>query len=260
MEEADNHSGADAVAAAGSAAEKSGSAYSDSDVAEPADSSAYAAPVIENPDSIAGSGITIAPVSDTVSGNIVASVPETGSEKGFNESVAASSAGTNTFTRNQDKNSGQDAENPSRASSGVSDSIDQSGINAIGLDGAGTSGMAADTANTAGAAETSDIPVGEDISVPEEVNLLALAQEAYYNEDYTQAADYVNSFLASSQMNLDAGLYLKGQIYEAASDIRNIRMALDAYQQVISGYPLSPFWQQAKNREIYLSRFYFDIR
>lgn len=260
MEEADNHSGADAVAAAGSAAEKSGSAYSDSDVAEPADSSAYAAPVIENPDSIAGSGITIAPVSDTVSGNIVASVPETGSEKGFNESVAASSAGTNTFTRNQDKNSGQDAENPSRGSSGVSDSIDQSGINAMVPDGAGTSGMAADTANTAGAAETSDIPVGEDISVPEEVNLLALAQEAYYNEDYAQAADYVNSFLASSQMNLDAGLYLKGQIYEAASDIRNIRMALDAYQQVISGYPLSPFWQQAKNREIYLSRFYFDIR
>ncbi len=260
MEEADNHSGADAVAAAGSAAEKSGSAYSDSDVAEPADSSAYAAPVIENPDSIAGSGITIAPVSDTVSGNIVASVPETGSEKGFNESVAASSAGTNTFTRNQDQISGQDAENPSRASSGVSDSIDQSGINAMVPDGAGTSGMAADTANTAGAAETSDIPVGEDISVPEEVNLLALAQEAYYNEDYTQAADYVNSFLSSSKTNLDAGLYLKGQIYEAASDIRNIRMALDAYQQVISGYPLSPFWQQAKNREIYLSRFYFDIR
>lgn len=260
MEEADNHSGADAVAAAGSAAEKSGSAYSDSDVAEPADSSAYAAPVIENPDSIAGSGITIAPVSEPVSGSTVASVPETGSEKGFNESVAVSSAGTNAFSRNQDQISGQDAENPSRGSSGVSDSIDQSGTDAIGLDGAGTSGMAADTANTAGAAETSDIPVGEDISVPEEVNLLALAQEAYYNEDYTQAADYVNSFLASSQMNLDAGLYLKGQIYEAASDIRNIRMALDAYQQVISGYPLSPFWQQAKNREIYLSRFYFDIR
>ena len=260
MEEADNHSGADAVAAAGSAAEKSGSAYSDSDVAEPADSSAYAAPVIENPDSIAGSGITIAPVSEPVSGSTVASVPETVSEKELNESVAASSAGTNTFTRNQDQISGQDAENPSRASSGVSDSIDQSGTDAIGLDGAGTSGMAADTANTAGAAETSDIPVGEDISVPEEVNLLALAQEAYYNEDYTQAADYVNSFLSSSKTNLDAGLYLKGQIYEAASDIRNIRMALDAYQQVISGYPLSPFWQQAKNREIYLSRFYFDIR
>lgn len=260
MEEADNHSGADAVAAAGSAAEKSGSAYSDSDVAEPADSSAYAAPVIENPDSIAGSGITIAPVSEPVSGSTVASVPETVSEKELNESVAVSSAGTNAFSRNQDQISGQDAENPSRGSSGVSDSIDQSGTDAIGLDGAGTSGMAADTANTAGAAETSDIPVGEDISVPEEVNLLALAQEAYYNEDYTQAADYVNSFLASSQMNLDAGLYLKGQIYEAASDIRNIRMALDAYQQVISGYPLSPFWQQAKNREIYLSRFYFDIR
>lgn len=260
MEEADNHSGADAVAAAGSAAEKSGSAYSDSDVAEPADSSAYAAPVIENPDSIAGSGITIAPVSEPVSGSTVASVPETVSEKELNESVAVSSAGTNTFTRNQDQISGQDAENPSRGSSGVSDSIDQSGTDAIGLDGAGTSGMAADTANTAGAAETSDIPVGEDISVPEEVNLLALAQEAYYNEDYTQAADYVNSFLSSSKTNLDAGLYLKGQIYEAASDIRNIRMALDAYQQVISGYPLSPFWQQAKNREIYLSRFYFDIR
>lgn len=260
MEEADNHSGADAVAAAGSAAEKSGSAYSDSDVAEPADSSAYAAPVIENPDSIAGSGITIAPVSEPVSGSTVASVPETVSEKELNESVAVSSAGTNAFSRNQDQISGQDAENPSRGSSGVSDSIDQSGINAMVPDGAGTSGMAADTANTAGAAETSDIPVGEDISVPEEVNLLALAQEAYYNEDYTQAADYVNSFLSSSKTNLDAGLYLKGQIYEAASDIRNIRMALDAYQQVISGYPLSPFWQQAKNREIYLSRFYFDIR
>lgn len=261
IEESDNHSRIDVVTAVDSVEENSDFGLFDSAVTETADSSAYTEPVIENPDNIAGSGITIAPVSEPVSGSTVASVPETVSEKELNESVAVSSAGTNAFSRNQDQISGQDAENVSLTSSGVSDSIDQSGTDAIGLDGAGTSGMTVtdDTANNAGSAETSDISVKE-VSVPEEVNLLALAQEAYYNEDYAQAADYVNSFLASSQMNLDAGLYLKGQIYEAASDIRNIRMALDAYEQIVSGYPLSPFWQQAKNREIYLSRFYFDIR
>lgn len=258
IEESDNHSGIDVVTAVDSVEENSDLGLFDSAVTETADFPTYTEPATENPDNIAGSGIDIAPISEQVSDSTGVSDSETGS----NESITVSSAGTNAFSQNQDKISGQNAENVSQTSSGVSDLIDQSGTDAFGLDRAGTSGMTVtdDTANNAGSAETSDISVKEDISVPEEVNLLALAQEAYYNEDYAQAADYVNSFLASSQINLDAGLYLKGQIYEAASDIRNIRMALDAYEQIVSGYPLSPFWQQAKNREIYLSRFYFDIR
>ena len=64
--------------------------------------------------------------------------------------------------------------------------------------------------------------------------------------------------MANSQ--IDSGLYLKGQIYEAKSDIQNIRTAISAYKELVSDFPTSPFWQLAKNRQTYLNRFYFDIR
>jgi len=110
------------------------------------------------------------------------------------------------------------------------------------------------------------IPTDENLSNKKEENfdanlsLLEEAQNEFYEENYSKAAELIEIFLAQSASKIDAALYLKGQIFEANSDIQNIRTALSAYKKILKEYPLSPFWQQAKNRHTYLNRFYFDIR
>ena len=111
-------------------------------------------------------------------------------------------------------------------------------------------------------------PLSQPVSDSEEISeidgdglsFLEKAQEEYYNENYKNAAEYLDKFFEVANSQLDAGLYLEGQIYEAKSEIQNIRRAISAYKKVIDQYPLSPFWQPSKNRETYLNRFYFDIR
>lgn len=90
--------------------------------------------------------------------------------------------------------------------------------------------------------------------------LLAKAQECFYAEDYPASLDYLNQFFAIAVNDFDAAYYLKGQVLESKSSIRNIKEAQKAYKHVVDSYPQSPFWKRAKNRFTYLSRFYFDIR
>ena len=110
------------------------------------------------------------------------------------------------------------------------------------------------------------IPTDENLSNKKEENfdanlsLLEEAQNEFYEENYSKAAELIEIFLAQSASKIDAALYLKGQIFEANSDIQNIRTALGAYKKILKEYPLSPFCQQEKNRHTYLNRFYFDIR
>ena len=90
--------------------------------------------------------------------------------------------------------------------------------------------------------------------------LLAKAQECFYAEDYPASLDYLNQFFAIAVNDFDAAYYLKGQVLESKSPVRNIKEAQKAYKHVVDSYPQSPFWKRAKNRFTYLSRFYFDIR
>lgn len=90
--------------------------------------------------------------------------------------------------------------------------------------------------------------------------LLAKAQECFYAEDYPASLDYLNQFFSIAVSDFDAAYYLKGQVLESKSSIRNIKEAQKAYKHVVDSYPQSPFWKRAKNRFTYLSRFYFDIR
>ena len=90
--------------------------------------------------------------------------------------------------------------------------------------------------------------------------LLAQAQDYFYAEDYPAALETLNKFFEIAVSDFDAGYYLKGQVLESKSSIKNVKEAQKAYKHVIDSYPQSPFWQRAKNRYTYLSRFYFDIR
>ena len=90
--------------------------------------------------------------------------------------------------------------------------------------------------------------------------LLAQAQDYFYAEDFPAALDTLNKFFEIAVSDFDAGYYLKGQVLESKSAIKNIKEAQKAYKHVMDSYPQSPFWERAKNRYTYLSRFYFDIR
>lgn len=90
--------------------------------------------------------------------------------------------------------------------------------------------------------------------------LLAQAQDYFYAEDYPAALETLNKFFEIAISDFDAGYYLKGQVLESKSSIKNVKEAQKAYKHVIDSYPQSPFWERAKNRYTYLSRFYFDIR
>ena len=90
--------------------------------------------------------------------------------------------------------------------------------------------------------------------------LLAQAQDYFYEEDYPAALASLDEFFEIAVTDFDAAYYLKGQILESKSPIKNVKEAQKAYKQVIDSYPQSPFWERSKNRYTYLSRFYFDIR
>lgn len=91
-------------------------------------------------------------------------------------------------------------------------------------------------------------------------NLLELAKNAYSQEQYEQALQFVNDFLDNASEKIDEGIFLKAQILEARSSVQNIKEAVSNYDKVVSDFPQSSFWNKSKERSLYLKRFYIDIR
>ena len=91
-------------------------------------------------------------------------------------------------------------------------------------------------------------------------SLLQEAQLLYNEKEYKAAISKLNQFFEYSTDNRDEALYLKGQILEAKSDVRDIKGAIDAYTTLTKNYPASKFWDSANKRIIYLKRFYLEVR
>ena len=101
----------------------------------------------------------------------------------------------------------------------------------------------------------------EQLDVYEEQDaLLAQAQEYFYEENYPASLETLNKFFEIAVKDFDAAYYLKGQVLESKSPVKNVKEAKKAYKHVIDSYPQSPFWERSQNRFTYLNRFYFDIR
>ncbi len=90
--------------------------------------------------------------------------------------------------------------------------------------------------------------------------LLQEAQLLYNEKEYAAAMAKLNQFFEYSTDNRDEALYLKGQILEAKSDIRDIKGSIDAYTSLTKNYPASKYWDSANKRIIYLKRFYLEVR
>ncbi|MFI3257417.1 MAG: hypothetical protein R3Y36_03875, partial [Spirochaetales bacterium] len=90
--------------------------------------------------------------------------------------------------------------------------------------------------------------------------LLIQAQTAYDEQRYADSIALLDEYTMSSVDSLDKVLFLYGQNYEAGSDQKNIRQALDMYQRIVDSFPSSSLWDEAQKRSTYIKRFYFSIR
>ena len=91
-------------------------------------------------------------------------------------------------------------------------------------------------------------------------SLLKEAQLLYNEKEYSSALNKLNQYFEYSTDNRDEALYLKGQILEAKSEVRDIKGAIDAYTTLTKNYPASKLWDSANKRIIYLKRFYLEVR
>lgn len=90
--------------------------------------------------------------------------------------------------------------------------------------------------------------------------LLDEATSAYENKDYSKAIDQLNQFFEHAESRRDEALFLKGQILEQDSYLKDIKGAVNAYQTLLDNYPASSYWNKANKRIIYLKRFYIEVR
>jgi outer membrane protein assembly factor BamD (BamD/ComL family) len=58
----------------------------------------------------------------------------------------------------------------------------------------------------------------------------------------------------------DEAWWLLGQLYEANSPARDIRLSLEYYRRLVNEYPQSNRVDDARRRIAYLERYYFNIR
>lgn len=91
-------------------------------------------------------------------------------------------------------------------------------------------------------------------------DLLKQAQALFEEKKYEDALKVIDVFLDFAISKRDKGLYLKAQILEADSQIKNIKEAISCYNNVIDNYPASDLWEKANKRIIYLKRFYLEAR
>ena len=98
------------------------------------------------------------------------------------------------------------------------------------------------------------------VQTPNSQTLLKEAQLLYNEKEYKTALSKLNQFFELSTDNRDEALYLKGQILEEKSEVRDIKGAIDAYSTLTKNYPASKYWDSANKRIIYLKRFYLEVR
>ena len=90
--------------------------------------------------------------------------------------------------------------------------------------------------------------------------LLNQARALFNEKKYAEAEKCLSVYFEYASENRDEALYLLGQIYETESSVKDIKKAVETYQNLIQNYPSSAYWDRANKRIIYLNRFYFEAR
>ena len=115
---------------------------------------------------------------------------------------------------------------------------------------------------------TENVPIQEESKVKSRVtekpsfdeSLLDEAKKDFEDKKYADALKKAEEYYNSANTRLDEALFLLGQISESNSSVKDIRFAVDSYDLLVKRFPQSKYWKQAKQRSVYLKRFYIDIR
>ena len=86
------------------------------------------------------------------------------------------------------------------------------------------------------------------------------AKQEYDAGKVEQALSTMNTMLRRYPLGSDEALWLMGQLLEANSSARDVRLAMDYYRRLIREYPQSARVPDAQRRIAYLERFYFNLR
>jgi outer membrane protein assembly factor BamD (BamD/ComL family) len=70
----------------------------------------------------------------------------------------------------------------------------------------------------------------------------------------------LDNFSVDYPSGTDEALWLYGQLLEANSPSRDIRLALEYYRRMVREFPQSSLVAEAQRRIAYLERYYFNIR
>lgn len=94
--------------------------------------------------------------------------------------------------------------------------------------------------------------------------VLDLGQAFLDDEMYIEALDQIDYYFTilgdETDEYTDYALFMKGQLLEKNTPIRNIKESLTAYKTLVENFPDSKYWNQSKERAVYLERFYFSVR
>ena len=94
--------------------------------------------------------------------------------------------------------------------------------------------------------------------------VLDLGQAFLDDEMYIEALDQIDYYFTILGDEIDEytdyALFMKGQLLEKNTPIRNIKESLTAYKTLVENYPDSKYRNQSKERAVYLERFYFSVR
>jgi hypothetical protein len=116
-----------------------------------------------------------------------------------------------------------------------------------------------------GIADEGIVPAGPalQVALPEETlpeEYLRRAREESDAGHVQQALAILEQFRSRFPQGSDEAWWLLGQLYEANSPYRNIRLAMDYYRRLIQEYPQSQRYGDARRRIAYLERYYFNIQ
>ena len=91
-------------------------------------------------------------------------------------------------------------------------------------------------------------------------DLFVKAKENFQNQNFQEALTLIIDFLELSNEKKDEALFLQGQIYESSWNGKNIKLAIESYENITKNFPSSSLWNKAKKRITYLKRFYLEAR
>lgn len=101
----------------------------------------------------------------------------------------------------------------------------------------------------------------EAVSVEE---IMDLAKAFYDDEMYIEALDQLDYYFSvidgTADEYTDYALFMKAQLLEQNSACKNVKESLNTYKELVNNYPDSAYWNKAKERAVYLERFYFSVR